>query len=455
MEHITKNYDVIVIGAGLSGLHAAKILSQQGKNVLILEAKERIGGRVWTIPINGNEHLDVGGQWVAKSHLKMHELLREYRLETFPTYIREYSLISFHQAVKKYRAIPPIPLRSLWALLRLMTTFERLAQKIILLTPWETPQSRELDNLTVKSWIHSKSENTLANKIFTAMLESLFCCDLDSTSMLQALIAIKSSGSLNFMIGNKNGAQEKRIKGGAQTVCNAIMKNISATIHFNSPVTHIHQHDDYVEVRSNETHYTAKKVIVSIPLPSAKEINFYPKLPSAKQALVDAMFMASVIKYQFVYEKPFWRSSGNRNGMSLSLDGFVSGTFDNSLPNSRTGIMVAFVHANHAKELWKQPQAQRIEIVQDELSVLFGTDALNPIAVNEHTYMNDEWIKGCYAGVFPPQILSQYGSELRTPFHHIYWAGTETSTYFMGYMEGAVLSGERAANEVLNSMENS
>lgn len=446
------NYDVIIVGAGLSGLQAAKTLSKKGKNVLILEAKERLGGRVWTIPTNGNEHLDVGGQWVAKSHQKMQELLHEYDIRTFPTYIHGYSLISFHRTVKKYRAIPPIPLKSLWSLFRLMTTFNRLAQKIIIPTTWETPQSKELDALTVKNWIYSSSGNPLAIAMFIAILEALFCCDLDSTSMFQALIAVKSSGSLNFMLGNKNGAQEERIQGGAQSVCDAIIRNISTTIHFHSPVTQIHQHLDYVEVFSNETRYTAKKVIVSIPLPSAREINFYPQLPLAKQALVDAMFMASVIKYHLVYEKPFWRSSGNRNGMALSLDGFVSGTFDNSLPDSPKGIMVAFVHANHAKELWQQSEEQRITIVKNELSVLFGKDALNPITVNEHTYMTDQWIKGCYAGVFPPNILSRYGSELRIPFQHVHWAGTETSIHFMGYMEGAVRSGERAANEVLGNL---
>jgi monoamine oxidase len=449
------DYDAIIIGAGLSGLQAAKTLSQQGKTVLILEAKERVGGRVWTIPTNDNEHLDVGGQWVAKSHQKMQELLREYAIGTFPTYIHGYSLISFHHTVKKYRAIPPIPLKSLWALFKLMTRFERLARKIILPTPWETQQSRELDAITVKDWIYSKSDSPLVIAMFTAMLEALFCCDLDSTSMFQALIAVKSSGSLNFMLGNKNGAQEERIQGGAQNVCDAIMNSISATIRFHSPVTQIHQHHDYVEVCSNETRYTAKKVIVSIPLPSAKEINFYPHLPLAKQALVDAMFMASVIKYQFVYETPFWRASGNHSGMALSLDGFVSGTFDNSLPNSPKGIMVAFVHANHAKELLEQSQERRITIVKNELSLLFGKDALKPITINEHTYMTDKWIKGCYAGVFPPQILSHYGSELRTPFQHIHWTGTETSVHFMGYMEGAVLSGERAANEVLSSIGSS
>lgn len=441
-------YDVIIVGAGLSGLNAAKILSEKGKRVLILEADNKIGGRVCTLKLSDNQYLELGGQWIAKSHFKMQELVNEYNLSTFPTYSSGISLISFNAKIKKYRGIPPIPICSLIALFRLVNVFEKLAKHIDIAQPWKTPDAEALDTITVKNWILSQSKNTLVISLFTEILESLFCCDLDSTSLFQALIGVKSSGSLNFMIETKNGAQEQRIKGGVQQICNAIIKSINAEIKINSPVTNISQVNNFVDVTTNEGVYRSKKLIIAIPLPSVKKITFYPKLPFERQILVDNMFMATVIKYHLIYETPFWRSN-KLNGMSVSLNNFISGTFDNSLPDSSKGILVAFVHAKKANEFLQKSEEERIKLIKIEIELLFGKEAANPIIINEHTYVKNKWIKGAYSGVFPPNILSKYGSELRKPFQNIHWAGTETSVRFMGYMEGAVLSGERAANEIL------
>lgn len=442
------NYDVIIVGAGLSGLHAAKILCKNGKRVLILEADNKIGGRVCTIPLQDNQYLELGGQWIAKSHLKMHQLLNEYKLSTFPTYQKGDSLISFEDKLKKYRSIPSIPIRSIFALLNLTNKFERLVKSIIIEAPWKSPNSHILDSITVNNWIVSKSKNKLAIELFSEILQSLFCCELDNISMFQALIGVKSSGSLNFMIETKKGAQEDRIIGGAKQICDTMLKNSGANIQLNAPVTHIVQQKNGVEVTTTNQIYKANKIIISIPLPSVKQIIFEPKLPMERQILVDNMFMASVIKYQLVYDNPFWRTN-NLNGQSLTLGGYVSGTFDNSLPESSNGILVAFVHANKAKDLFLKTKDERISIIKKEIKYLFGKEAEKPILINEHTYIENQWIKRAYSGIFPPNILSKYGEEIRKPFQNIHWAGTETSTYFMGYMEGAVLSGDRAANEIL------
>lgn len=443
-------YDVIILGAGLSGLSAARKLSKNNLNVLIIEADNRIGGRVNTIHLN-EEYLDLGGQWLGNKHKQMYELVKEADLRTFPTYIKGKSIFYYQGKKKSFGQIPPLPFLSLIALLRLGSKFEKLAKTINLETPWTTPNKEILDAITVKDWVEKNAKNATAKEVFLDILPSLFCCEMHEISMFQALIAVKSGGSLMFMIENKNGAQEERIYGGALQICEHLLQTGKAEIILEAPVTHILQENKTVTITTHKGQFKAKKVISTIPLPSVKEIVFEPALPLAKQALVDNIFMAKVIKYNFIYDKTFWRNE-KQNGISLKIGGYISGTFDNSLPESNKGIILAFVHANKAVELLTHNEEERKSLVAKEMQSILGEEAANYSFIHEYTYMHNPWIKGAYAALFPPTILAQYGIALKEPFQDIHWAGSETAVDYMGYMEGAVQSGQRAADEILKTM---
>jgi monoamine oxidase len=126
--------------------------------------------------------------------------------------------------------------------------------------------------------------------------------------------------------------------------------------------------------------------------------------------------------------------------------------FDNSPPEGRPGVLLGFLEGRHARALARQPAEERRTTVLRCLTRFFGSRAAEPRDYVETNWSEDEWTRGCYGAFFPPNTWTSYGHALRTPVGRIHWAGAETATVWMGYMDGAIRSGERAAAEVLDEL---
>jgi len=442
-------YDVAIIGAGLSGLTAARMLHEGGKKIIVLEAQDRVGGRTWSQPIGQNSFIDIGGQWIGKGHERMYQLAAEAGIKTFPTYTTGKSIFRQEGENKIIKgSTPPLGLWSLLASQKMVNRFDYAASKMSLDAPWSYPDAAVMDQLSLGEWIDQTTVNQKARMLMKLAAEGELCMPAENISLLQALSAAKATGSLKQAEKVEGGALQDRMHGGAQGISKFLYEKVKGSVKLNCPVTFVNHSQEYVQVGNNDFSIRAKQLIITAPFSVVKNISFTPELPIEKQLLINSMTMGKVIKCHMVYSNPFWREE-ELNGSSTTLDENVELTVDNSVPGSEQGILTSLIHANRAEALLKFSAEDRKKIVLDSYVNLFGESARTPLDYHEYSFTENPWIGGAYSGHYANGIFSKYGAHIGKPTGRIHWAGTETSHLFKGFMEGAVLSGERVAREMI------
>jgi monoamine oxidase len=441
--------DAIVIGAGYAGLTAARLLKDAGKTVLLLEARDRVGGRVHTHYIDNQLYVDLGGQWIGPTQDKIYALAQEMKVNTFKTYNEGKNVLVLNNKRREYTGlIPTIDLPSLLNIDFVLKKLDRLAQKIDLTHPWRSVHAKDLDRQTLATFLRNNIYFSHAQKIIEAGLETLFACSPSEISLLHALFYIKSGTNLNVLLNVENGAQQDRFVGGAQLIANKLAEILKENILLSQAVHKIKQDGGTVEVFTEKGIFSAKKVIVAVPPPMAQRIYYEPFLPAQRAQLLQRMPMGTVIKCMAIYEKPFWREQGY-SGQAILEEGYIQVTFDNSPSDAQHGILLGFSLADRAKQLMGFSQEERKPLVLNTFKRLFGEKAANPLYYIDKCWAEEEWSRGCYVGYMTTGAWTSLGEALAKPFGNIHWAGTETSPIWNGYIEGAIRSGERVVKEIL------
>ncbi len=442
-------FDVIVVGAGYAGLTAARKLIRADKSVLVLEARSRVGGRVYTEHRPGGYYLDLGGAWIGPTQDKFYDLIHEFGIKTFKTYAEGKSTLVYNGRVKQYKGlIPPLPLASLLSLDRAIKKMNRLSASINLQKPWESPRALEWDAITLAGWMKKEMPFKAAREMFKIAAEAIWAADPAEISFLHALFYTKSGQNLDVLMNVNQGAQEERISGGAQGPALRLAETIESHIRLDSEVTHINQHTEGVTVSGKGFEYKAGKVIIALPPHLTAKIGYTPALPANRVQLSQRVPMGTVTKTFAIYESPFWRAGG-LNGLAATNEGFTTVTFDNSPFDGSKGILMGFVLANQARRFsLLTPDERKSEILQ-AFARFYGKEALEPLDYSEHSWAEEAFSGGCYAGIMPPGVWTSLGEALRKPCGNIHWAGTETADVWNGYIEGAIRSGERVAEEIL------
>lgn len=452
MTNPSTPYDVIVVGAGYAGLTATRELTKAGRNVLLLEARDRVGGRVWTRHLDDGTYVDLGGAWVGPTQDRIYALAREFGVETFKTYDMGKSVQYFRGKAKPYKGlIPPLPIGALLSLDAAIKSFNKLAKTVSTEAPWTHPRAAYLDSMTLASWMRNQMGFTVARQFFKVAVEAIWAADPAEISLLHALFYARSGRDLDTLMNVKNGAQEERFVGGAQTVADRIAAQFRDRIVFNAPVQAIMQDGDRVSVVTDNATYQAGRVVMAVPPALQSRIDFQPLLPAQRVQLTQRMPMGAVWKCYAIYDKPFWREQG-LNGLAATPDGHVTVTFDTSPKDGSRGILMGFVLGNQAKNFSGFSDDQRRDIALNAFTNFFGEAARRPVRYLDHSFLNEEWSRGCYAGLMGPGVWTSLGPALREPVGRIHWAGTETSDIWNGYIDGAVRSGERVAQELLRTV---
>lgn len=443
--------DVCIVGAGYAGLTTARRLSQHGKSVAVLEARDRVGGRIWTQQLSDGTPVDRGGAWLGPKHDAMFGLASEVGVSTYKTWVKGAHLLVDGERTRRYTGLIPkiSPLAVItiaWAQLKL----DRMAKQVPLEAPWTAKRAAEWDSRTIASYLeHSGIRTTIARDLYEMAVRGLFTGDLNDASFLDLLFLVRGHGSINTLFSIENGSQENMIDGGAGSIAQRIAHTLGDSVHLNAPVRSITQHDDHVVVEGNDLTVSARHAVVTVPPQLALEIAFDPVLPDDRLALYRNTIGGPESKTLVVYDEPFWRADGF-SGQTSQPRSACEVTLDASPSSGTPGVIASFTFGPVADQFDALDPSERRSAVLAALTSRLGPRAAHPSEFVETPWFKEEWTRGCSFAHFRPGTLSRYGPLLREPFGRVHWAGTETSTTSHGAMDGAVRSGERAAAEILD-----
>lgn len=445
-----KQIDVAVIGAGFAGMIAARNLRRAGKNVVVLEARDRVGGRVKAGTIAGKA-VDVGGMWVGPTQTKLLALVKEYGTSVYPQYESGNSITEL--AGKRTHGKEEdagLDRKTEHDLDSLIQELDRLSAEISLGSPWSARRAAEFDSITVDEWITARTANEALRGFFRAVTRTYLSADAKQMSFLFFLFYLRSCDKFETLYGIKNAAQAFRISGGMHGVARSLANELGDSIVLNAPVRSISQNSGGVTVIADAGEWSCAFVVVAVPLPLSVRIAYDPPLPSHRDILAQRMPMGSIIKFWVAYERPFWRDHA-WNGLVFSDVPPSAGVYDGTPPEGGTGFLVGFIDADGALRLTGLPKEERKKIIVNRLIDWFGAEASKPLDYEDNDWPSEQYSRGCYEAWTFPGVLTTVGSSIREPVGRIHWAGTETSEKWMGYVDGAIRSGERACEEVLEA----
>jgi monoamine oxidase len=445
--------DVAIVGAGLAGLAAARRLAAAGLDPLVVEARDRVGGRTLNHEIGDGKVVEVGGQWVGPTQRRMLALAQELGVDTFPTHDTGDNVIEWRGEKRRYSgAIPRINPAILADVAQAQVRLDRMARRVPLEAPWEAERAARWDAQTFATWLARNVATAGARTLFEIGVEAVWAQEPADLSMLHVLFYTHSGGGFDALIGTSGGAQQDRFVGGSQLVALRVAEALGdERIALQAPVRRIAHGADGVTVAADGLEVRGRCAIVALPPTLAGRIAYDPPLPGFRDQLTQRMAQGTVIKCMAIYPEPFWRGEG-LTGQGMSDVGPVRVTFDNSPPDGTPGVLLGFLEGRQARALGRRTPEERRDAVVGCFTRMFGPGAASPDGYVERVWADEEWTRGCYGCAMPTGAWTEFGPALRAPIGPLHWAGAETATVWSGYMDGAVSSGERAAADVVSAL---
>jgi monoamine oxidase len=467
--------DVVVVGSGLAGLTAARCLQRSGLTVRVLEAAAQAGGRMRRTRLSwpgGGAWVDLGGQWVGPTQTRMLALLEHHGLARFAsphdgeTVLRfgprRCTFAGFFQGFPEGQP-PAIPAADWQDAMEALARFNALAASLpVDRHPHTAATATGLDQQTFQDWIEANTSTPFARWYFAYFCRAvgfLGPAEPEEVSLLHVLWGQRTAPQAEH-------PEEELIHGGAGALLDPLLTDLGPeALRLEEPVQRIVQNGTPagtspgdangpvapprwpVLVESGKAIHPCRAVIVAMPPFQAERIAFQPSLPADRQALQRGMAMGRCAKVLIAYATPWWRELG-LSGLAIGDLPTLELCADSSDPSGEAGVLATFV-AGHRHRAWTALDASgRRQAVLDDLVAWFGPQAAAPLAYREQDWTLEPYVGGAYAAWMPPGLWSTAGEALRRPHGRVFWAGTETATRWAGFFDGAVRSGEEAAERV-------
>jgi len=440
--------DVVVVGAGATGLTIATDLEKAGFSTIVVEARDRIGGRLRTETIGGAV-LELGGQWVSPDQTALIATLAELGLETFERY-RDGESVYVDATGKATRftgdLFPTSPATQA-EIERLIALLSALTAEVDPAEPWNHPRAAELDAQSFEAWLEQNSDDAEARaNVGLFIAEAMITKPSHSFSVLQALLMAASAGGFEHLV-DADFILDRRVVGGLQQVPLLLAAKLGDRVHLGQPARSIDHDDDGVVVTTDDLVVRARRVVVAVPPNLYGRIQYNPALPPVRQQMHQHLSLGLVIKVHAVYPTPFWRAAG-LSGTAFSPFQIAHEAYDNSGFGEEAGTLVAFVAGETADAMLALPAAERQASILNSLASYFGDEARTPTVYFESDWVSEEWTGGAYAASFDLGGLSRWGADLRSPVGNIRFASSDLAAEGYQHVDGAIRIAHDVAAEL-------
>ena len=465
MAEQKRECDVVVVGAGFSGLAAARQLHRAGLEVLVLEGRHRVGGRSFTDVTPAGYTIDRGGQWIGPTQDHLAALAGELGVRTFPTWTAGQGIELRDGTRSPYVGlIPTSDPDGAAEGIATMLDLDLAALDLPLDAPWDAPDAAALDGQTLAGWLDGHLESKAARAILEVAVKAIFGTGSGELSLLFALFYLGAGGGLANLARTTGGAQESRFDGGSMQLATGMAAELGERVLLGMPVDAISYEAGHVTARARvvapaddpadptaphqPVGVEARRAILALSPTLCARIAYWPPLPADRDQLTQRMPMGAVIKVHALYDAPFWRDDG-LNGQIVAPGSLMESVFDNSPEDGAHGALVGFIAGDDCRRSERgTPEARRVAVLAD-LARAFGPRAAQPVEYVEQQWCAEPFTRGGPVAVSSPGALTALGPALRAPVGPLHWAGTETATKWCGYLDGALSAGIRAADEVL------
>jgi len=458
METIER--DVVIVGAGPSGLTAARRLQQAGKSVAVLEARDRVGGRTWS-EVREGAFFEIGGQWISPDQTALIDLVNELGLETFSRHRGDrHVYIGADGQRREYEGEWfPVSDETKAEMEKMINELDRLAAEVGADAPWEHPLAAELDSISFHHWLRQQSSDEEAcDNIGIFVAGGMLTKPAHTFSALQAVLMAASAGSFSNLV-DEDFILDKRVVGGMQSVSETMARELGDDVVFlNNPVRTLEWSDNgpgkaaEVTATGDRLAVRARHAIMAIPPNLYHRVSYVPPLPRSQMIAHQHISMGLVIKVHARYDTPFWREDG-LDGTCFGAGRLVQEIYDNSNHGEEMGTLVGFIVDVRAEEMWGLDEDERKQRILEGIAEYLGPKALEPNAFSLSDWGAEEWTRGAYATSYDLGGLSRWGHLQYEPVGPIFFSSSDIADNGYQHVDGAVRMGDRTAKRIIEAGE--
>jgi monoamine oxidase len=425
--------------------------------VVVMEGRDRVGGRAYSEPVKSGGWVDMGAQWIGPDQDRVLALVEEFGIKHFPSHAEGNGIIIANGKRGRFtmapsESYPDMTSEELADGVQAFAKLDEMAKQVPTDAPWKAAKAREWDSQTVAGWMDQNMKTEAAKSALRIFINGYQACEPGDISLLHIVFYIAAGGGFESL---HHGGIAYRIQGGVGQLSIGMAKELDAAVYLKTAVLQIDQADpNHVLIRTDKGTFQCQRVIVACSPAMANLLHYNPPMPSNRMQFMQRVPMGSSIKLHAVYPTPFWRKKG-LSGITGSDSTLVGFTVDNTPPSGTPGILAAFFEGQHSRDYSTKPESEILKVMLRNLVEFFGSEAANPEETFIKVWDADPWARGCYSGVMPPSVWTDYPDTIRTPVGRIHWAGTETAERWYAYMDGAIRAGERACAEVIAALQRS